>query len=297
MKGILLNLTPLVYNNSLLTIGISEKNKTRRNNNIAHKILTVKHFPPEINLKKNNSHNSSTTIKKERYKKLPTKIINLTSINHQEQQTKAANNVALKEQLIEHYGLYAKQYLYSPSTVFSDCENIALGLYTNGEYRALNKSLRGNYELSKGDAMIHRGLTSSFNTHSRTDNVLKTYRGSKGNDVFSQVAQGRSVRDAGYLSTSRDLKTAKVFCGKNKGNLSIIFGHSGIDVSHISIEGDNESEVLYKNNIEMTVLFSGKDPQGVTQRVLHEATLPAEAGTQKNLINALDIPVSSKKTS
>lgn len=296
MSGILLNIKSSFFNSSLATVKIAEKTRKKRHVNIANNILSAKQSAPDVYLKKTTIYNTATITKMDKYNKLAERIINIRNCSNQNQHKKTESNVKLKEEIIEHYGLYAEQYLDYPSKGFLDSETLALGLYTNGEYQSLNKKLRKGNELSKGDAMIHSGLTSSFERHSRNDSVLKTYRGSKGNDIFSQVAEGCSARDAGYLSTSRDLKTAKLYCGEKNGELSIIFGHSGIDVSHVSIEGDGENEVLYKNNVEMTVLFSGKDKLGVTQRVLHESTLFAETGTQKNLINALDIPVPFKKT-
>ncbi len=50
---------------------------------------------------------------------------------------------ALADGLVEHFGLEAEQYLGEhPDGPYSDAEVMALGLYTNGEYQHLNRSLR-----------------------------------------------------------------------------------------------------------------------------------------------------------
>ncbi|BGI52582.1 MAG: hypothetical protein HamCj_09350 [Candidatus Hamiltonella defensa (Ceratovacuna japonica)] len=68
-----------------------------------------------------------------------------------------------------------------------------------------------------------------------------------------------------------------------------------MDVSHLSIEGKDEAEVLYKNNTQMTVLFSEMDKNGITRRVLNESGLSDETGMHKRLVNALDLSISNDK--
>ncbi|MFY2508316.1 ADP-ribosyltransferase [Vibrio pectenicida] len=137
-----------------------------------------------------------------------------------------------------------------------------------------------------------KGLSSSFEKTGSNENVIKTYRGTQGGDAFNGVAEGHSGRDAGYLSTSHNLGAAENF-GRG-GTVSTIFGRSGLDVSEISIEGD-EKEVLYNKNTDMTVLFSERGRDGITRRVLEESSLSVEAGTKKGLVDALDLPSSFKK--
>lgn len=195
----------------------------------------------------------------------------------------------LEEEIIEHFGLDAEQYLECPSNGLPEGGKLALGLYTNGWFYSLNKALRENKNLGEGEVLIHRGLNSAFDRLTHNNKVIKTYRGTRGRDAFHNVSEGSSATDAGYLSTSRKLKVAESFGGATDGVISVIFGRSGIDASHVSIEGEDESEILYNKNTEMTVLFSGEDNSGITRRVMHESGLSPESGTQEILISALDL--------
>lgn len=70
---------------------------------------------------------------------------------------------ALADGLVEHFGLEAEQYLSEhPDGPYSDAEVMALGLYTNGEYQHLNRSLRQGRELDAGQALIDRGMSAAF---------------------------------------------------------------------------------------------------------------------------------------
>lgn len=88
------------------------------------------------------------------------------------------------------------------------------------------------------------------------------------------MTEGQVGHDAAYFSTSRDPKVAINFGGS--GTISTVFGRSGIDVSDISVEGD-EQEILYNKATDMRVLLSAKDERGVTRRVLEEAKLGNKA--------------------
>ena len=107
---------------------------------------------------------------------------------------------------------------------------------------------------------------------------MKTFRGTQGRDAFEAVKEGQVGHDAGYLHLP-DPGVARSFAGQ--GTITTLFGRSGIDVSEISIEGD-EQEILYDKGTDMRVLLSAKDGQGVTRRVLEEATLGNGAATARD---------------
>lgn len=141
---------------------------------------------------------------------------------------------ALADGLVEHFGLEAEQYLGEhPDGPYSDAEVMALGLYTNGEYQHLNRSLRQGRELDAGQALIDRGMSAAFEKSGPAEQVVKTFRGTQGRDAFEAVKEGQVGHDAGYLSTSRDPGVARSFAGQ--GTITTLFGRSGIDVSEISI--------------------------------------------------------------
>ncbi|PTC18750.1 ADP-ribosyltransferase [Pseudomonas baetica] len=201
----------------------------------------------------------------------------------------------LADTLLEHFGLEAEQYLDEPKNgqtpAFSDGEVMAIGLYTNGEYQPLNRALRADEALNQGQSAIVEGLSSAFDKVDADETVVKTFRGTRGGDAFSAVAEGQKGQDAGYLSTSMNAQTAKDF--GSYGTQSTVFGKSGLDVSDVSIEA-NEQEILYNKDTEMTVLFSTTDSQGVTKRVLEESALSADSGSKKGLLEALDLPAGPK---
>lgn len=198
----------------------------------------------------------------------------------------------LVDVLRERFGPLAGQYLAKPKNgqapVFSDGEVMAIGLYTNGGAQSLNNALRAGKKLNQGQSAVVEGLSSAFGRADADKLVVKTFRGTYGGDAFSDVAEGQKGRDAGYLSTSMNTQTAKNF--SRDSTHSTVFGKSGLDVSTISIEVD-EQEILYNRDTEMTVLFSAKDSQGMTMRVLEESALSADSGRQKGLFDALDLPV------
>lgn len=200
----------------------------------------------------------------------------------------------LAEGLQNQFGLEAEQYLgEQPHGTYSDAEVMALGLYTNGEYESLNRALRQEKPLNAGHTMIDQGMSAAFEKSVHSEQVVKTFRGTRGGDSFSGVAEGKVGHDAAYLSTSRDPQVAKNFGGT--GSISTVFGRSGIDVSDISIEGD-EQEILYNKETEMRVLLSAKDERGVTRRVLEEATLGVQSGHHKGLLDALDLARETEST-
>ncbi|HHQ4168631.1 TPA: ADP-ribosyltransferase [Pseudomonas aeruginosa] len=201
---------------------------------------------------------------------------------------------ALADGLVEHFGLEAEQYLGEhPDGPYSDAEVMALGLYTNGEYQHLNRSLRQGRELDAGQALIDRGMSAAFEKSGPAEQVVKTFRGTQGRDAFEAVKEGQVGHDAGYLSTSRDPSVARSFAGL--GTITTLFGRSGIDVSEISIEGD-EQEILYDKGTDMRVLLSAKDGQGVTRRVLEEATLGERSGHGEGLLDALDLATGTDRS-
>ncbi|MHC6654896.1 ADP-ribosyltransferase [Aeromonas salmonicida] len=164
---------------------------------------------------------------------------------------------ALAEGLQEQFGLEAEQYLgEQPHGTYSDAEVMALGLYTNGEYQHLNRSLRQEKPLDAGQALIDRGMSIAFEKSTPTEQLIKTFCGTHGGDAFNGVAEGQVGHDVAYLSTSRDPKLVTNFGGS--GSISTIFGRLGIDVSDISVEGD-ELEILYNKETDMRVLLSAKD--------------------------------------
>ncbi|RSM22849.1 ADP-ribosyltransferase [Aeromonas salmonicida] len=194
---------------------------------------------------------------------------------------------ALAEGLQEQFGLEAEQYLgEQPHGTYTDAEVMALGLYTNGEYQHLNRSLRQEKQLDAGQALIDQGMSAAFEKNIHGEQLVKTFRGTHGGDAFSSVAEGLVGHDVAYLSTSSDPKVANNFGGS--GSISTIFGRSGIDVSEISIEGD-EQEILYNKATDMRVLLSAKDERGVTRRVLEEASLGEQSGHSKGLLDGLDL--------
>lgn len=193
----------------------------------------------------------------------------------------------LADGLLDQFGLEAEQYLgEQPHGTYSDAEVMALGLYTNGEYQHLNSSLRQEQQLNAGQAMIDQGMSTAFEKSTPAEQLVKTFRGTHGGDAFTGVAEGQVGHDAAYLSTSRDPKVATSFGGA--GSISTVFGRSGIDVSDISVEGD-EQEILYNKETDMRVLLSAKDERGVTRRVLEEATLGEQSGHRKGLLDGLDL--------
>ncbi|WP_421268255.1 ADP-ribosyltransferase [Aeromonas veronii] len=194
---------------------------------------------------------------------------------------------ALAEGLQNQFGLEAEQYLgEQPHGFYSDADVMALGLYTNGEYQHLNRSLRQEKQLDAGQALIDQGMSAAFEKSTPAEQLVKTFRGTHGGDAFSGVAEGQVGHDAAYFSTSRDPKVATSFGGS--GTISTVFGRSGIDVSDISVEGD-EQEILYNKATDMRVLLSAKDERGVTRRVLEEAKLGEQSGHSKGLLDALDL--------
>ncbi|MDP4381109.1 ADP-ribosyltransferase, partial [Escherichia coli] len=83
------------------------------------------------------------------------------------------------------FGLEAEQYLGEhPDGPYSDAEVMALGLYTNGEYQHLNRSLRQGRELDAGLALIDRGMSAAFEKSGPAEQVVKTFRGTQGRDAF-----------------------------------------------------------------------------------------------------------------
>ncbi|MFU7712427.1 ADP-ribosyltransferase [Aeromonas veronii] len=194
---------------------------------------------------------------------------------------------ALAEGLQNQFGLEAEQYLgEQPHGLYSDAEVMALGLYTNGEYQQLNRSLRQEKQLDAGQALIDQGMSAAFEKSTPAEQLVKTFRGTHGGDAFSGVTEGQVGHDAAYFSTSRDPKVAASFGGS--GTISTVFGRSGIDVSDISVEGD-EQEILYNKATDMRVLLSAKDERGVTRRVLEEAQLGEQSGHSKGLLDVLDL--------
>ncbi|HHW4403689.1 TPA: ADP-ribosyltransferase [Aeromonas hydrophila] len=193
----------------------------------------------------------------------------------------------LADGLQNQFGLEAEQYLGElPHGTYSDAEVMALGLYTNGEYLHLNRSLRQEKQLDAGQALIDQGMSAAFEKSTPAEQLVKTFRGTHGGDAFSGVAEGQVGHDTAYFSTSRDPKVATSFGGS--GAISTVFGRSGIDVSDISVEGD-EQEILYNKATDMRVLLSAKDERGVTRRVLEEAKLGEQSGHSKGLLDALDL--------
>ncbi|MGL6165734.1 MAG: ADP-ribosyltransferase, partial [Aeromonas veronii] len=193
----------------------------------------------------------------------------------------------LAEGLQNQFGLEAEQYLgEQPHGLYSDAEVMALGLYTNGEYQHLNRSLRQEKQLDAGQALIDQGMSAAFEKSTPAEQLVKTFRGTHGGDAFSGVTEGQVGHDAAYFSTSRDPKVATSFGGS--GTISTVFGRSGIDVSDISVEGD-EQEILYNKATDMRVLLSAKDERGVTRRVLEEAKLGEQSGHSRGLLDALDL--------
>jgi exoenzyme T len=193
----------------------------------------------------------------------------------------------LAEGLQNQFGLEAEQYLgEQPHGLYSEAEVMALGLYTNGEYQHLNRSLRQEKQLDAGQALIDQGMSAAFEKSTPAEQLVKTFRGTHGGDAFSGVAEGQVGHDTAYFSTSRDPKVATSFGGS--GTISTVFGRSGIDVSDISVEGD-EQEILYNKATDMRVLLSAKDERGVTRRVLEEAKLGEQSGHSKGLLDALDL--------
>lgn len=101
---------------------------------------------------------------------------------------------ALADGLVEHFGLEAEQYLGEhPDGPYSDAEVMALGLYTNGEYQHLNRSLRQGRELDAGQALIDRGMSAAFEKSGPAEQVVKTFRGTQGRDAFEAVKRARSA--------------------------------------------------------------------------------------------------------
>ncbi|ATW30504.1 hypothetical protein BJP41_09410 [Candidatus Williamhamiltonella defendens] len=144
---------------------------------------------------------------------------------------------------------------------------------------------------------VHQGLSSAFEVKSDNQKLEKTYRGVNGPDSFDKISEGESTSDTGYLSTSRKFEVAQRFSkslsAETRGSISVIFGKSGMDISDASMFNNSESEVLYRNNTEMTLLFSGINKKDVKFRVLQEKNLPDETGTEKRLVDALDLNISN----
>ena len=96
--------------------------------------------------------------------------------------------------LLDKFGLEAEQYLgEQPHGTYSDAEVMALGLYTNGEYQHLNRSLRQEQPLDAGQALVDQGMSAAFEKSTPAEQLVKTFRGTRGGDAFSGVAEGKSV--------------------------------------------------------------------------------------------------------
>lgn len=202
----------------------------------------------------------------------------------------------LAECLINNSGILASQYLdadgeVTPASGARQAADMAIGLYINGEYVPLNSALRNGEALTPSSALIDKGLGLAFANAPAREGVLKTHRGTEGEDAFRNVREGRIGHDRGYLSTYRDPAIAKnfgtrIFCSES--TVSTIFGRSGLDVSHVSLEAE-EKEVLYNKETRMNVLLSGKDRRGTNRVVLEEIGVGRNAGRQARLINALGL--------
>lgn len=193
---------------------------------------------------------------------------------------------ALADGLVKRFGADAEKYLgRQPGGIHSDAEVMALGLYTGIHYADLNRALRQGQELDAGQKLIDQGMSAAFEKSGQAEQVVKTFRGTRGGDAFNAVEEGKVGHDDGYLSTSLNPGVARSF---GQGTISTVFGRSGIDVSGIS-NYKNEKEILYNKETDMRVLLSASDEQGVTRRVLEEAALGEQSGHSQGLLDALDL--------
>ncbi|MBN0872611.1 ADP-ribosyltransferase, partial [Pseudomonas aeruginosa] len=92
----------------------------------------------------------------------------------------------------------------------------------------LNRALRQGQELDAGQKLIDQGMSAAFEKSGQAEQVVKTFRGTRGGDAFNAVEEGKVGHDDGYLSTSLNPGVARSF---GQGTISTVFGRSGIDVS------------------------------------------------------------------
>lgn len=138
----------------------------------------------------------------------------------------------LADGLVKRFGADAEKYLgRQPGGIHSDAEVMALGLYTGIHYAELNRALRQGQELDAGQKLIDQGMSAAFEKSGEAEQVVKTFRGTRGGDAFNTVEEGQVGHDNGYLSTSLNPGVARSF---GQGTISTVFGRSGIDVSEIS---------------------------------------------------------------
>lgn len=137
---------------------------------------------------------------------------------------------ALADGLVKRFGADAEKYLgRQAGGIHSDAEVMALGLYTGIHYADLNRALRQGRSWMRDKADRPR-YVAAFEKSGQAEQVVKTFRGTRGGDAFNAVEEGKVGHDDGYLSTSLNPGVARSW----QGTISTVFGRSGIDVSGIS---------------------------------------------------------------
>ncbi|MEO3956580.1 ADP-ribosyltransferase, partial [Chromobacterium piscinae] len=170
--------------------------------------------------------------------------------------------------------------------VFSEAEKRAIGFYTGSRYsKDLNYRLRNGIPLTCAQQIHDATLQGVFKSGLK---IVKTFRGCDKAEK-EQLSQGEKFISPVYLSTSRNLNTARSFSGLNNGEKheTVVFGVSGLDVSTQS-SYPLEMEVLYNRGTNFVNLFSGKDEKSNTYKmVLKEVTEKNENFFAENI--ALDL--------
>ncbi len=151
--------------------------------------------------------------------------------------------------------------------------------YTGSEFVRLNYFLRTGLPLNGTLQEIVDGLNEVYAKNTNSDYVLKTFRGVSHKTELSKAKEGDIITIKGYLSTSRDVKVAKMFTtldfgvilnSNAKGELDIIFGKNHCDISGLS-EHKDEQEELYPHGAKFRKVFQCNH-ENVTINVLEEVS-------------------------
>ena len=102
----------------------------------------------------------------------------------------------------------------------------ALAEYQKEGYKDLNKKLRDDEELDEYNNSIKKGMDETMTT---LDEEVTVYRG-LGKTIGSQALPGSVIKDKGYVSTSRDIFTAKGF-SNYVAKITLPKGTKSIDVN------------------------------------------------------------------
>ena len=121
-------------------------------------------------------------------------------------------------------------------------------------------------------------MSAAFEKSGPAEQVVKTFRGTRGRDAFEAVKEGQVGHDAGYLSTSRDPSVARSLRARHDNHpVRQIRDRCQRDIDRGRRAGDP-----LRQGIDMRVLLSAKDGAGCDPSGLEEATLGNGAATARD---------------